>query len=138
MREEEERNRTGEKEIRVASSPSFPADLCYRAWGGGGAGGWQGWWLLVREDAAYVEVKLCVCQRHFHASVSVCVCVCLCMSVCVADSERECDERERAILLLITELMTHYALVDMQHGRLMHEHTHTHTHACLSIMKISN
>lgn len=43
----------------------------------------------------------------------------------MTDNDSDGDEREGAILLLITELMTHYASVNMQHGRLMHTHNNT-------------
>lgn len=49
--------------------------------------------------------------------------------MCVTDNDSKCKEREEAILLLIAELMTHYAPVDMQHDRLMRAHTQRHTHA---------
>ena len=50
---------------------------------------------------------MCICNRRQCESVSACVCV------CETDNDSECDEREGGILLLITELMTHYAPVDM-------------------------
>ncbi len=62
----------------------------------------------------YENVSVCICDRSE------------CVFVCVTGNDSECNEREGAILLLITELMTHYAPADMQHGRLMHTHTHTH------------
>lgn len=88
--------------------------------------------------------RRCVYQCEF-------VCIChpklfvrfwVCMYVFRTDNENEHDRRERAILWLITKLMTHYAPVDMRHGRHTHtqvkSHTNTHTEIMASLLRCSH
>lgn len=69
--------------------------------------------------------------------VTVCVsdigkyCAKLCFCVCVfafASDNESAKNQSGAILLLITELMTYYAPVDMQHDTHTHTRVHTYTH----------